>query len=93
LNEHERKDALILYKALKYGEKLIEGKEINPKIVIDNMKIMINEVKSSELDYIKIVKADDFREPELIDGGNEYYILIACKIGKTRLIDNILVEV
>ncbi len=93
LSEQERKDAVILYTALQYGEKLIQGKEIYPQVVIDNMRIIIGQVKSAEIDYIRIVNAYDFRESLLIDEGNEYYILIACKIGKTRLIDNILIEV
>ncbi len=93
LNEQERKDALILHKALLYGEKLIEGKEFNTQVVIDKMNYMMNEVKSSQLDYIRIVDADNFEELNFIEEGKEYYILIACKIGKTRLIDNILISV
>jgi len=93
LSKQEREDALILYRALKYGEKLIEGKEMNPQVIIDNMRIMIGGIKSAKIDYIRIVNAFYFTEPDFIEGGNEYYILIACRIGKTRLIDNILVQV
>ncbi len=93
LSEQEREDALILYRALKYGEKLIEGKEMNPQVIIDNMRIMISGIESANLDYIRIVNAYYFTEPDFIEGSNEYYILIACRIGKTRLIDNILIQV
>ena len=94
LSSEEREKALTLHKALLYGRKFIEeDKEMNPQIVLDNMKSVIFEEKSIKLEYVAIVNAYGFREVDLIDGGNEYYILIAAKIGKTRLIDNEFVRV
>lgn len=93
LSSEERIKALTLYKALLYGRKLIEGKEMNPQVVIDNMKVIIAEEKSIKLDYIAIVNAYGFRDVNLIDEENEYYILVAGKIGKTRLIDNIKIRI
>jgi pantoate--beta-alanine ligase len=92
LSPEERTKTLTLYKALLYGTKLIEGKEMNPQVVIDNMKVIIAEEKSIKLDYVAIVNAYGFREVDLIEEGNEYYILVAGKIGKTRLIDNIKIR-
>ena len=92
LSPEERTKALTLYKALLYGTKLIEGKEMNPQVVIDNMKVIIAEEKSIKLDYVAIVNAYGFREVDLIDEGNEYYILVAARIGSTRLIDNIKIR-
>ncbi|MEJ2506764.1 MAG: pantoate--beta-alanine ligase [Ignavibacteriaceae bacterium] len=89
LSSEEREMALTLHKALLYGRKLIEeDKEMNPHIVLDNMKAIIYEEKSIKLDYVAIVNAYGFKEVDLIEGGNEYYILIAAKVGNTRLIDN-----
>jgi len=57
------------------------------------MNELISDIPTAKLDYIKIVEADSFEIiDELIDG-KEYYVLIACKIGKTRLIDNIRIRV
>jgi pantoate--beta-alanine ligase len=92
LSPEERTKALTLYKALLYGRKLIEGKEMNPKVVIDNMKNIIGEEKTIKLDYVAIVNGYGFREVDLIDEGNEYYILVAARVGNTRLIDNELVR-
>ena len=92
LSPEERTKALTLYKALLYGTKLIEGKEMNPQVVIDNMKVIIAEEKSIKLDYVAIVNGYGFREVDLIDEGNEYYILVAARIGSTRLIDNIKIR-
>jgi len=94
LSPEEREKALTLHKALLYGRKFIEeDKEINPQVVIDNMKVLIYEEKSIKLEYVAIVNAYSFREVDLIDEGNEYYILIAARVGKTRLIDNEFVRV
>ena len=49
---------------------------------------IVNNVKSAKLDYINIVDAGSFEKQDELRAGNEYYLLIACYIGKTRLIDN-----
>jgi len=93
LSPEERKKALILHESLLYALKLIEGGETNPQRIIDNMKVMISREPSVKLDYIAIVNENGFKEPLFIEGGNEYYILIAARIGNTRLIDNELVRI
>lgn len=92
LSPDERIKALNLHKALLYGRKLMEGKETDPKKIIDNMKNIIAEEKSIRLDYIAIVNACGFRQADFIEEGNEYYILVAARVGQTRLIDNELVR-
>jgi len=57
------------------------------------MMALIEKVKSSNLDYIKIVETRLFETVEELKSSNEYYILIACKIGNTRLIDNELIKI
>jgi pantoate--beta-alanine ligase len=93
LSPEERIKALTLHRALLYACKMIEGKESDPKRIIGNMKAILSEDKSIKLDYISIVNTYGFREVDLIEQGNEYYILIAARVGNTRLIDNELVRV
>ena len=93
LSEDERKDALALYKTLQKAKKMIDEGERKVSLIISEMITMIAKVKSSKLDYLKIVESKSFEMIEELKSGNEYYILIACKIGKTRLIDNELIEV
>ena len=93
LSPEERTKALTLHKALLYARKLIKEKEMDPKKVIGNMKVIIGEEKSIKLDYVGIVNAQGFREVDSIEQGNEYYILLAARVGNTRLIDNDLVRV
>ena len=42
---------------------------------------------------IKIVEIKSFETVEELKSSNEYYILVACKIGNTRMIDNELIKV
>ncbi|MCH7773714.1 MAG: pantoate--beta-alanine ligase, partial [Bacteroidetes bacterium] len=48
---------------------------------------------SSKLEYIKIVETKSFETVVELKSSNEYYILVACKIDITRLIDNELIKV
>jgi len=93
LSEYERKDALALYKALQKAKKMIDVGERRVSLIILEMMTIIEKVKSSNLDYIKIVEAKSFETVEELKNRNEYYILIACNIGNTRLIDNELIKV
>ena len=93
LSSEERTKALTLHKSLLNASKLIEEKETDPQKIISNMKMIIREEKSIKLDYVGIVNVYSFREADLIEGGNEYYVLVAAKVGNTRLIDNELIRV
>ena len=92
LSEDERKDALVLYKALQKAKQVINEGERRVPLITTEMASIIEKVKSSNPDYIKIVEAKSFEAVENLLSGNEYYILIACKIGNTRLIDNELIK-
>lgn len=92
LSPEERKDALVLSRALTRAGQMIECGETNCPRIVAEMKEVIKTASSSQLDYIKIVNASDFADRDVITDGSDYYILVACKIGKTRLIDNILVK-
>jgi pantoate--beta-alanine ligase len=93
LSEDERKDALALYNALQKAKKLIDEGEMIGSIIISEMMTIIEKVKSSKFEYIKIVESKSFETVTELKNSNEYYILVACKIGKTRLIDNELIKV
>lgn len=91
LSEQERKDALVLNQALMYAAKIIR-KEKKVSRIITGMRRIIGSVSSSNLDYISINDALTFLPTRVLIKGKKYFILIACRIGKTRLIDNILIR-
>jgi pantoate--beta-alanine ligase len=93
LSANQRKDALVLNQSLNIAKKMINEGERKSALIIAEMLSLINSVRSSNLDYIKIVEVDSFEVVDELEQGSEYYILIACRIGSTRLIDNELLKV
>ena len=91
LSPSEREDSLVLYHSLELAKRNISnGEKITEKIISD-MEFHISKVESAKIDYIRIVNADNFEIIDELIKGKDYFVLVACKIGKTRLIDNILI--
>ncbi|HEX2983916.1 MAG TPA: pantoate--beta-alanine ligase [Ignavibacteriales bacterium] len=88
LSASERKDALVLSKSLFHADALIKKGEKSAANLIQEMTAIINSVATSKLDYVSIVDAETFVAVKTLEKGKEYYFLIACRIGATRLIDN-----
>jgi pantoate--beta-alanine ligase len=93
LSAKERKDALVLRQSLDIALSMIAKGEKKKEAIISAMTKHINSVDTSKLDYIQIVEAKSFKIADTLESNKQYYILIACRIGKTRLIDNELVTV
>jgi pantoate--beta-alanine ligase len=93
LAEKERIHALVLYKSLQLAKKMILEGERRCSVVLAGMLNNFKDVESAKLDYIKIVDSTTFEIVDELEPGEEYYVLIACRIGNTRLIDNELVSV
>lgn len=91
LSEKERQDALILNRSLKEAEAMIISGERNPlkikEYIIERIKI----VDYAEIDYVEVVDAQTLASLEEI--ASDVLIALAVKVGKPRLIDNIVVEV
>lgn len=92
LSEEERKDALVLRRSLDASLKMIIAGERSTGKIIKTMKEFYYSVESARLQYIRIVDAQTFEEISLLQENRKYYILIACFVGKTRLIDNELIS-
>jgi pantoate--beta-alanine ligase len=90
LNSKERSSSLILYKSLEKARKLIESGERNSRKIISQMEKMIREEKLTKIDYLKICDPETLEDVQRIKGRT--LIALALWIGKTRLIDNMIVE-
>ncbi|MBI5409431.1 MAG: pantoate--beta-alanine ligase [Nitrospirae bacterium] len=91
LNIEERNGAAVLYKALKLGEDLILSKGMSDvSYVKSEMKNLINAEPLARIDYAEIVNVRNLETVEKIE--TPVAICIAVKVGRTRLIDNMIVE-
>lgn len=92
LSEDERKDALCLYQSLKKAEDLIDRGERDSKRIIKAVEdVIIRVAPSAKIDYISIVDTKTLQDLKTIS--QEALVALAVFIGKTRLIDNIIVNV
>ncbi|WP_432663450.1 pantoate--beta-alanine ligase [Wukongibacter baidiensis] len=91
LGDDERKAALVLSKALSSAQEVIkEGERDASKV----SKLIVDKISSqplSNIDYVEIVCDKTLEAIEEIKGG--ILIALAVKIGRTRLIDNVRLEV
>lgn len=90
LSPQERQEAAVLYRALVSAKKLIRSGNLNTADIIRRMKRLISAKKSAKIQYIEIVDADSLKVLRKIKG--KALIALAVFIGKTRLIDNVIVS-
>lgn len=90
LNIRERQDAVILYLSLERARNMVAGGERNCKKIIAEIKDEISRKKSAKIDYVEIRDAETLEHIERIK--RKSVIALAVWIGRTRLIDNIVVD-
>ena len=90
LTDLEMEDAKLLYKALKKARDLIMHGEDSVSKVRLAMKSILNKPNVC-IDYIDIVCPDTLSKKRVVN--SRVLVALAVKIGTTRLIDNILVNV
>ena len=90
LNEKERQAALVLSRSLQVGKALVEAGETNAQAVRQAITQEIEKEPMARIDYVDVVDFDTITPVETIQG--VVLTAIAVWIGKTRLIDNFIVE-
>ncbi|MCR5793037.1 MAG: pantoate--beta-alanine ligase [Lachnospiraceae bacterium] len=91
LSAEERQAALILSKSLNKGRKLVEAGERDAKTVIKAIEDEIATEPMAKIDYVQIVNFDNIEDIDTLTGN--ILCAMAVYIGKTRLIDNFIMEV
>ncbi|MCX8056594.1 MAG: pantoate--beta-alanine ligase [Ignavibacteria bacterium] len=92
LNEEERKQALCLFKGIQLAEKLFNEGERDAHKIISEVKQFISQHDLAKIDYVEIVDKSSFEKATFLFEGKEYYLLLAVRIGNTRLIDNTILN-
>jgi pantoate--beta-alanine ligase len=90
LNAEERRSALCLKKALDLAEEWVQSGEKEAGKVRAGMLNLIEHTAHTKIDYINICNPITLDDKELIE--DEILIALAVKVGKTRLIDNRLIN-
>lgn len=90
LNQEERKAALCLSKAVKLGQSLVESGECDTSKILNEMVALIQAEPLAKIDYVQAVNGITMEPVAKVEG--EVLIALAVYIGKTRLIDNFIIE-
>lgn len=90
LSEEERQAALILSKTVFMGQQLVENGLTDANELKERMKKNIETEPLARIDYVEVVDFNDILIRDTISDNT--LIAMAVYIGKTRLIDNFIVE-
>jgi len=89
LNAKQRQDALCLYNSLKRARYLTKNSKVKNPIIIKREMRKIIKSASGKIDYIEIINPETLESVEAVRG--KVVIVLAVKIGHTRLIDNMVI--
>ena len=90
LNPQERQAALVLSQAVRLGQAMVEEGETDARRIVDAMTAHIQAEPLARIDYVSAVDGVTMLSVETIQGS--VLVAMAVYIGKTRLIDNFIVE-
>jgi pantoate--beta-alanine ligase len=90
LTARERRAALVLWRSLQEAELLYGRGERNAAIIVGRMKDIIASEPLARLDYAEIVDLRNLDPLEAVD--RDALTAVAAHVGRTRLIDNIILK-
>ena len=90
LNAEERKAALVLSRAVKLGQEMVQNGEKDADKIVGAMRVLIEQEPLARIDYVSAVDGLTMLPVHELRGGE--LVAMAVYIGKTRLIDNFSVE-
>lgn len=89
LNTEERKAAVLLSRLLLEAKQNYQ-KGISPKEIKEKVEKALSTNSIYKPDYFAICEKQNLKEINSFEKGREYIALIACYVGKIRLIDNLI---
>lgn len=90
LREDQRSSALSLYQSLQMAAAEVAAGKTNATEILEKAANLIRSFPETEIDYIKICHPDTLEDITTIQG--PVVMALAIKVGKTRLIDNQLLN-
>ncbi len=90
LNPGQRQAATILYQSLNLAQELWSRGERDAEHLRQRMKALIQKEPLADIDYISVADANTLEELDAVK--TPALVSLAVRIGKTRLIDNVVLE-
>jgi pantoate--beta-alanine ligase len=90
LNTEERKAATVLFRSLTHAMNLYKNGQRDADLIRNEMLSLINHEQLAHVEYVSI--ADEYTLNELNKITSSALVSLAVRIGKTRLIDNIILK-
>jgi pantoate--beta-alanine ligase len=90
LSDGERQQALSLSTALRWVEAQVRAGQRDVETLVRGMRGQVEAAGPCTIDYVEIVDAEDLTPKTVVEG--RCLVALAVRIGKTRLIDNVVVE-
>jgi len=90
LSADERLKAAMIYRALSAAEQLAKTGVREPEALKNKIQAVVREEKDIGIDYLEIVDPESLAP--LASAQESMVLLIAVRIGRTRLIDNLLLQ-
>ncbi|NQT55596.1 MAG: pantoate--beta-alanine ligase [Desulfobacteraceae bacterium] len=90
LNPEERRSALCLKKSLDLADKMFQGGEKDVSVIKNAVVSLIQGHPFTDIDYVSLCDPVTFEDIETL--GEKNLLGLAVRVGKTRLIDNCLLQ-
>jgi pantoate--beta-alanine ligase len=88
LSPEERRAATVLWRSLCCARELFEGGERRAEVIRGGMRDVLASEPLASVEYVSVADAETLRELETVD--RAALLSLAVRIGRTRLIDNVV---
>jgi pantoate--beta-alanine ligase len=91
LSESELENAAAIYDSLKLARRMIKSGSRNIQMIRQRMTNLIESAPGLKVEYISFNRWDDLKELDIITG--KTLVSLAVRVGKIRLLDNLIISV
>ncbi len=92
LSEEQHKAAAVLYRALSQAREVYLEGERSAKRLAEAVRAQVEAEPLARLEYVGVVDADTMEKYDRLPEDRPVLIALAAHVGKTRLIDNIIIQ-
>jgi pantoate--beta-alanine ligase len=92
LTEEQHTAAGVLYRALSQAKEVYMEGERNPKRMAEVVRTQVEAEPLTRLEYVGVVDAETMEKFDRIPEDRSVLIALAARVGRTRLIDNVVIQ-